>query len=156
MVSIYLDDGAYRPTVPSNTRACGGISTRWSFGMEMGRGSGGGLCATSLVVHGTCATSEKISSLLYRGGGTFRNVDTPTIWLDKGAQRVLEVGGYGFLYVRVTCGCKVLLDMGCGVREITFLIMEGELPEVLTITNGVIGVDKDVEVEVGILRDSTT
>ena len=140
MVSIYLDDGAYK--APSNdTPPCGGgISTRWSFGMEMGRGSGGGLCVTN----------EKISSLLYRGGGTFRNVDTPTIWLGKGMQRVLEVGGYGFLYVRVTCGCKVLLDTGCGISEVSLLIMEGELPQVLTITNGVV---RDVEVEVGILRD---
>lgn len=108
--------------------------------MEVGRGSGNGLCTTN----------EKISSLLYRGGGTFRNVETPTIWLDKGGQRVLTVGGKGFLYVRVTCGCTVQLDTGCGVREMSLLIMEGELPEVVTITNGVV---RDVEVEVGILRD---
>jgi len=109
--------------------------------MEVGRGTGSGVCSTN----------EKISSLLYRGGGTFRNVDTPTIWLDKGAQRTLDVGGYGFLYVRVTCGCKVLVDIGCGIKEMSLLIMEGELPDVLTITNGVL---RDVEVEIGVLRDA--
>ncbi len=142
--SIYLDEVTYgRPASTTSTSStCGGISTRWSFGMEVGRSSGGS--------GGLCTTNEKISSLLYRGGGTFRNVDTPTIWLDKGAQRVLPVSGYGFLYVRVTCGCKVLLDIGCGVMETSLFIIEGELPEVITITNGP---SRDIEVEVGILRD---
>jgi len=141
MTSIYLDEVSYTRPITTQGPACGGISTRWSFGMEVGRGTGSGVCSTN----------EKISSLLYRGGGTFRNVDTPTIWLDKGAQRTLDVGGYGFLYVRVTCGCKVLVDIGCGIKEMSLLIMEGELPDVLTITNGVL---RDVEVEIGVLRDA--
>lgn len=145
MTSIYLDEVG--PTRITNTTgpSCGGLSTRWSFGMETGRSGSGGMNNGGL-----CTTNEKMSSVLHRGGGTFRSVDTPTIWLDKGGQRVLEVGGYGFLYVRVTCGCRVLLDIGCGVRETSFLIIEGELPDSITITNGIL---RDVEVEVGVLRD---
>ena len=140
MTSIYLDEVGPGPR-PTSAPSCGGLSTRWSFGMEIGRGSTNGLCTTN----------EKVSSFLNRGGGIFRNVDTPTVWLDKGGQRVVQVGGYGFLYVRVTCGCRVLLDIGCGVREMSFLVMEGELPDTLTITNDAL---RDVEVEIGILRDA--
>ena len=140
MVSIYMDEG---PVVvrPSTAPSWGGLTARWSFGMEVGRGSTTGLCTNT----------EKVSSMLHRGGGTFRSVDTPTVWLDKGGQRTLEVGGQGFLYVRVTCGCRVLVDVGCGVRETSFLAMEGELPDSVTITNG--SATRDVEVEVGVLRD---
>ena len=151
MNTIYLDVVEQPMPRPTTSPSCGGLSTRWSFGMEVGRGSTPmGSSSPRSSGNGLCSTNEKISSLLYRGGGTFRNVETPTIWLDKGGQRILEVGGKGFLYVRVTCGCKVQLDTGCGVREMSLLIMEGELPEVVTVTNGVA---RDVEVEVGILRD---
>jgi hypothetical protein len=140
MVSIYLDErGPGNRSEVSST--CGGISARWSFGMEVGKGLGTGLCTTS----------EKISTSLYRGGGTFRNMDVPTIWLEKGGQRILHISGQGLLTVRVTCGCKVLLDTGCGVKEISLLILEGELPEVVTITNSA---NRDVEVEVIVLKDS--
>lgn len=138
--SIYLDEVTYSRPGPTTSSTCGGISTRWSFGMEVGRGNSNGLCVTN----------EKVGSLLYRGGGSFRNVDTPTLWLDKGGQRTIAVGGYGFLYLRITCGCKVLVDIGAGVKGTSLLIVEGELPESITITNDNA---RDIEVELGILRD---